>query len=109
MEGPDITKLGEGGDRENLFMVMEVPFAHIIRGFIKGWQPGKLTGCQLDHAWLLLLLNQVVFLQESVNINILCLPVKTDYPPVQNINETPALYYNWYEYALLFTAAGFLS
>ena len=33
------------------------------RGFNKGWKPGKLTGCQLDHAWLLLLLSQVVFLQ----------------------------------------------
>ena len=63
------------------------------RGFIKGWQPGKLTGCQIDHAWLLLLLNQVVFLQESVNINNLCPPVKTEYPPVQNLNETPETSY----------------
>ena len=45
---------------------------------VKGWQPGKLTGRQLDQAWLLLLLNQVVFLQESVNINNLCPPVKTE-------------------------------
>ena len=63
---------------------------YIFRGFIKGWQPGKLTGSQLDHAWLLLLPDQVVFLQESVNINNLCPPVKTDYPPVQILNETPA-------------------
>ena len=49
-----------------------------LGGFIEKWQPGKLTSCQLDHAWLFLLLNQVVFLQESVNINHLCLPVKTD-------------------------------
>ena len=62
----------------------------IYRGYIKGWQPGKLTGCQLDHAWLLLLLNQVVFLQESVNINNLFPPIKTEYPPVQNLDETPA-------------------
>ena len=60
-----------------------------IRDFVKGWQPGKLTGCQLDHAWLLLLPNQVVFLQESVNIDNLCPPVKTEYPPVQNLNEAP--------------------
>ena len=65
-----------------------------FRGFIKGWQPGKLAGCQIDHAWLLLLLNQVVFLQESVNINNLFPPVKTEYPwpPVQNLNETPENY-----------------
>ena len=65
----------------------------MVRGFIKGWQPGKLTSCQLDHAWLLLLLNQVVFLQESVNINNFCPPVKTEYPPVQNLNETPAWFW----------------
>ena len=65
-----------------------------FRGFIKGWQPGKLAGCQLDHAWLLLLPNQVVFLQESVIINNLCPPVMTEYPrpPVQNLNETPDNY-----------------
>ena len=65
--------------------------AYVKRGFIKGWLPGKLTGCQLDHAWQLLLLNQVVFLQESVNINNLYPAVKTEYPPIQNLNETPGL------------------
>ena len=77
------------------FFVGNISIGHIqpinTRGFIKGWQPGKLTGCQLYHAWLLLLLNQVVFLQESLNVNNLCPPVKTEYLSVQNLNETPAI------------------
>ena len=36
------------------------------RGFIKGWAPGKLTGCEHDFAWLLYISKNFFLLQGTI-------------------------------------------
>jgi len=59
---------------------------HFSRVFIKGWAVGKLTSCGDDHLEKRFSYKEVLFKKFFP-------PVKTIYPPAENVNETPALGY----------------
>ena len=61
------------------------------RGFIKGQTLGKLTGCVDGVAHLVLLDLEESLSHKEVQFKKFCRPVKTSYPPAENINETPGL------------------
>ena len=61
----------------------------MIRGFIKGWALGKLTGCEEGFAWLLSASLQLNILKNFQAFHKLCPSAKSKCPHDPNLNETP--------------------
>ena len=61
---------------------------NIISGFIKGWAPCKLTGCEDSFARLLSASLQLKIFKISQAFHKLCLGAKSKCPPAPNLNET---------------------
>ena len=60
------------------------------RGFIKGQELGKLTGCEDSFAQLLSASPQLKIFKNFQAFHKLCPGVKSKCPPVPKLNETPA-------------------
>jgi len=65
---------------------------NVIRDFMNGQAPRKLTRCEEDFTCLILPSRGKVFVIEMFTSKDVCSPVKISCPPTKNVNETPVLH-----------------